>query len=78
LALILLLLATVLGVYKPFGMTPYGKRQHGERQASRRSPLEDRNRVRTPRWVYFAWIVVLSLVVLFIAAHLMGGRFRTH
>ena len=27
-ALVLLLMATVLGIYKPFGMTPYGTRQH--------------------------------------------------
>jgi hypothetical protein len=73
LALILLLLATVLGVYKPFGMTEYGKRRQGERQAPR-SPLEDL-KVGKPRWVYFAWIVVLGLVVVFIAAHLMGSRF---
>ena len=30
LALILLLAATVLGVYKPFGMTDYGRRKHNE------------------------------------------------
>ena len=35
LALILLLVATVLGIYKPFGMTAYGKRQHDERQTAR-------------------------------------------
>src|SRR5688572_18151795 len=29
LALVLLVTATVLGVYKPFGMTPYGLRQQG-------------------------------------------------
>jgi hypothetical protein len=32
LALILLLVATVLGVYKPLGMTAYGRRQHDEQQ----------------------------------------------
>ena len=35
LALILLLVATVLGIYKPFGMTAYGKRQNDARQAAR-------------------------------------------
>jgi hypothetical protein len=37
LALILLLLATMLGVYKPFGMTEYGKRQHPDGCISRGS-----------------------------------------
>jgi hypothetical protein len=32
LALILLLAATVLGVYKPFGMTDYGRRKHSEQR----------------------------------------------
>ena len=73
LALILLLLATVLGVYKPFGLTAYGRRELGERRAAR-SPFEDLKRVGTTRWVYFAWVVVVGLIVLFIAAHLMDGR----
>jgi len=29
LALVLLLVATILGIYKPFGMTPYGRRKVG-------------------------------------------------
>jgi hypothetical protein len=78
LALILLLLATVLGVYKPFGMTEYGKRQQGERQAAQRIHPRDHKPIGTPRWVYFALLVVLGLAVLFIAAHLMGSRFGAH
>jgi hypothetical protein len=78
LALILLLLATVLGVYKPFGMTEYGKRQQGERRAAQGGPLQGPKPAVTPRWVYFACVVVIGLIVLFIAAHLMGGRFGPH
>lgn len=78
LALILLLLATVLGVYKPFGMTDYGRRQQGARQVAQRNPLQDSKPVETPRWIYFAWIVVVGLVVLFIAAHLIGSRLHGH
>ena len=78
LALILLLAATVLGIYKPFGMTAYGKRKYGERQAAQRSPSEDSKPSGTSRWVYIAWIVVVGLILLFIAAHLMGGQFGAH
>ena len=77
LALLLLLLATMLGIYKPFGMTAYGKRQQGKRQAQR-FPLRHAQSAGTPRWVYLAWIVVVGLVVVFIAAHLMGGRLHGH
>lgn len=38
LALVLLLAATVLGVYKPFGMTPYGRRTQGE-ERQRSQPI---------------------------------------
>ena len=44
LALVLLTIATVLAIYKPFGMTPYGLQRHGARQvfqsiqARRREP----------------------------------------
>jgi hypothetical protein len=34
LALMVLLVTTVLGVYKPFEMTAYGRRKHGERRAT--------------------------------------------
>ena len=34
LALVLLFVATMLGVYKPRGMTPYGRRKEGERSAN--------------------------------------------
>lgn len=66
LALILLLLATVLGVYKPFGMTAYGKRQQGGHPAAQSSPVADVKPVRRARWVYFAWVVVVSLILLFV------------
>jgi hypothetical protein len=77
-ALILLLVATVLGVYKPFGMTAYGKRQQVEHPAAPRSPITDLNRVGAARWVYFAWIVVVGLILLFVTAHLVSGRFTGH
>jgi hypothetical protein len=79
LALVLLLLATVLGVYKPFGMTEYGKRQLGERRMIQRTPSQDLKPAGTPRWVYVAWIGVVGLILLFIVAHLItGGHSHGH
>ena len=52
LALILLIAATVLGVYKPFGMTDYGRRKHKEqRQAVEATTLASTTRSdrRSPR-----------------------------
>lgn len=73
LALVLLVAATVLGVYKPFGMTPYGAK-HRENTDSdplhhRRPP--SRTRVRS---VYVAALVLALLAILFIVTHLLGSR----
>jgi len=82
LALILLLLATVLGVYKPLGMTPYGKWTQAARQGGRVSPPGVNSiwtiAANTPRWVYVAWIVLVGLAVFFVAAHLLGGGMAGH
>lgn len=50
LAWVLLLVATVLAVYKPLGMTAYGRRKHGEQRQSSRplSPQEAPSRETAP------------------------------
>ena len=80
LALILLLAATVLGVYKPFGMTAYGRRKHDEqRQAVSSTTLtsagtaHDIDAGSTPPWIYVAGIVAIALALLFVILHLTGG-----
>jgi hypothetical protein len=78
LALFLLTIATVLAIYKPFGMTPYGLQRQGGRQMFQRIQREDVNHVGTSRWVYLLWSVIIVIVLLFIAAHLAGGRFAGH
>lgn len=83
LALILLSIATVLGVYKPFGMTPYGQRSLTERRAGssnqwrQAAPTVGRP-VSGRRLAYAAWIVAFGLVALLIAAHVMGGGSHGH
>ena len=66
LALGVLLIATFLAVYKPGGMTPYGRRTqhiHGD--------------VRVSPWIYAAGLAVV-LMLLMIAAHLSGGGLHRH
>ena len=79
LALVLLLAATVLGVYKPFGMTAYGRRKYDEqRQAVSSTALASARRARDidagsiPRWMYVAGVVALGLALLFAILHLTG------
>jgi hypothetical protein len=71
LALLVLLVATVLAVYKPRGMTPYGQRKQSE-QGSVVRP--DRgSTTSTPRWVKVFGIIALVVVVLFVVLLLVGG-----
>lgn len=73
-ALVVLLLATGLSVYKPRGMTPYGKRVQNE-MAITPAPRIVRS---VPRWVFMSGIIIIVLVLLFVAAHLLGGGHGNH
>ncbi len=84
LALVLLLAATVLGVYKPFGMTIYGRRKQLE-QRQALAPTDARRRtgavavsVSTLRSLYVLGIVALAVVLLFVVLHLMGASLTRH
>ena len=79
LALVLLLAATVLGVYKPFGMTDYGRRKHKEqRQAVEATTLAststapDFDAGRTPAWIYVTGVIAIALALLVVILHLTG------
>jgi hypothetical protein len=84
LALVLLLAATVLGIYKPFGMTAYGRRK----QLEQRQALALTEVLRptgagavsasTLRSLYVSGIVALAAVLLFVILHLMGGSLTQH
>ncbi len=88
-ALLALLVATTLAVYKPRGMTPYGRRkQHEQRTVSQR-PFPDFNgdtgvgpgrgsTTSKPRWVYVFGIIVIVLVLLFVILHLTGRGLGGH
>ncbi len=70
LALLLLLVATVLAVYKPPGLTPYGRRrQHDSRTRS----AEDRSTAPgAPRWLKGLGIAALALALLFLILHVVS------
>jgi hypothetical protein len=83
LALILLVIATVLGAYKPFGMTAYGRRTQLEpRQAL--SPAASRpqsgstDTTRTSPWVYATGVVAIAALLFFVILHLLGGSLLHH
>ena len=79
LALILLIAATMLGVYKPLGMTAYGRQRHDEQRQAKSSSVQPSGAtVRgsdaggTPAWIYVIGVIVIALALLFIVLHLTG------
>ena len=74
LALVLLVTATVLAVYKPFGMTSYGAR----RQEVRDSVLGRADASTSVRPLSVTVLVLVALAILFILAHLLGSGMPSH
>jgi hypothetical protein len=81
-ALVLLSAATVLAVYKPFGMTPYGTR----RQMRGRLPapglgsraVQDVPSGTVGRWEYLLSFVLLAILGLVALSHLLGSGVHGH
>lgn len=70
--LLVLLAATVLGVYKPWGTTRYGRRRRHEESGETSVELNRGRDTGTPRWVYVFALVALVLVLVFVLLHLTG------
>jgi hypothetical protein len=80
--LLVLLVITALSVYKPRGMTPYGRRkQHEGREVFESEMLSDTDSsigphlgstTFAPRWVHVAAIHVIGFVLLFVLLHVAG------
>ena len=82
--LLVLLAIEALNVYKPQGMTAYGRRKAS--QVALASPSRDDARSgqgrgstnRRPRWVLVFGIHAIGLALLFVVMHLMGGGLPGH
>jgi hypothetical protein len=70
-ALVALLTATALAVYKPRGLTPYGRRKQSRRESR---PVA----AGTPRWVKLSSAVIAMLLLLFVLLHLTGRGLGLH
>jgi len=68
LALAALITATALAIYKPAGLTPYGRRMQAESE----------KRTVAGNWMYAAAVVAIVLMLLILAFHLTGHRPRSH
>ena len=80
LALVLLIAATVLEIYKPFGMTPCGaSRQTRFRQGALVATTNVRHTAGKGRgWEYAIWILALAILGLIIVSHLMESGSHGH
>jgi hypothetical protein len=75
--LLVLLVATTLSIYKPWGRTRYGRRKQSEQDdASVQAGQGSSN--TTPLWVYVSGIIVMILALLFIIHHLASGGLGGH
>jgi hypothetical protein len=70
LAILLLLVATSLGVYKPWGLTGYGRRKQQERRKVEQEPNNE-----TPLGVKIFYAVICVVVLVVVALHLTGHGF---
>jgi len=71
-AILLLLVVTTLGVYKPWGLTGYGRRKQQEARKVQLEPGE------TPFGVKIVLAIICALVLAFVVLHLTGHGFESH
>jgi hypothetical protein len=74
--LLLLLTATALSIYKPWGMTPYGRRKQQEKSAA--VAVEGPSSLGTRRGMYIVLGVIGAILLLLLLHHLAGGGPRHH
>ena len=80
LAILLLLTATVLAVYKPVGVTAYGRRkqlEEGRRATPQSIPQQSAAATNASPWLYVSVAVVIAVILLVVILHLtgtVGGR----
>src|SRR5262245_28025540 len=85
LAIFVLLVATVLAIYKPFGMTPYGQRKLLEQRTKEPSTPAPHTGAQAlgrsivaARWSGYALIAIIAAILIVLALHLAGGGMHGH
>jgi len=74
-ALLVLLVATTLSVYKPWGLTSYGQRKLNEQQ--KRAPIR-KTTIKKSLMLYILLALIALVILGFIILHLTGGGFGRH
>jgi hypothetical protein len=69
-AALALLVNVTLSLYKPYGLTAYGRRKEGER---RQLSASDSGAERAPMWIKVLAFGVIGLIVAFVVLHLAGS-----
>jgi hypothetical protein len=79
LAVLVLLVITALGVYKPWGRTRYGRRrEEQERRRGEATPESEPNGEGLPRGLKVFLAVIAMLAAAFVVLHLAGGGLGGH
>lgn len=66
-------------MYKPFGMTAYGRRRHEQRHPfspatfARPATSSTIEASSTSRWMYLSVSILLGMMLLFVLLHVTGG-----
>jgi hypothetical protein len=86
--LLVLLVNTMLSVYKPWGRTQYWLRKQYEQREVLPAEFSSRpesdvgvvlgSTTKTPRWVFVVGVLTIVLSLLFLVAHLISGGMRNH
>ena len=71
--LLVLLAATILSIYKPWGLTPYGRRR-----MSQSATASVGASTTSVSWKIYAVLAFIALLILVIILHLFGGGFPHH
>jgi hypothetical protein len=75
LAILVLLVATILSVYKPWGLTRFGRRKQGRLISN---PRYGTNSAEASRGLKIALAIVVVVIAAFVALHLSGGGLGRH
>jgi hypothetical protein len=77
-ALLVLLAATVLSVYKPWGVTEYGRRRLEARRKTASTIAPGHSPLQARPWGKYVLLGFAGLLLVVIVVHLMGGGLGAH